>query len=60
MRQQYLQFMLLICAAFFLGGCEPEVGTEQWCLKMQEKEKSDWSANEAGDFAQHCLFKFQK
>lgn len=40
-----------------MTGCAPEVGTEAWCQQMKEKDKGDWSANEAADFAKHCLFK---
>ena len=40
-----------------LTGCSPEVGSEAWCQKMNEKPKGDWSTNEAADFAKHCLFK---
>lgn len=36
-------------------GCTPEVGTDEWCGMMKEKPKGEWTANEAGDFAQHCL-----
>ena len=38
-----------------LSGCAPEVGSERWCEAMQEKPKGDWTANEALDFAEHCL-----
>ena len=38
-----------------LSGCAPEVGSERWCNNMKEKPKGDWSANEAADFARHCL-----
>ncbi|WP_335342287.1 DUF3012 domain-containing protein [Sedimenticola hydrogenitrophicus] len=38
-------------------GCAPEVGSEEWCLAMKEKPKGDWTANEAADFAQHCILK---
>ena len=41
----------------FLTGCAPEVGSEKWCQAMNEKAKADWSANEAGDYAKHCLMK---
>ncbi|QFU21172.1 DUF3012 domain-containing protein [Shewanella eurypsychrophilus] len=47
-------------AAFFvlgLSGCAPEVGSDKWCKQMEEKDKGDWSANEAGDYAKHCVFK---
>ena len=33
-----------------------EVGSEAWCEDMKEKPKGDWTANEAGDFAKHCIF----
>lgn len=47
-----------LIAAFMvalLSACSPEVGTDAWCTAMQEKPKGEWSANEAGDFAKHCL-----
>ncbi len=33
------------------------VGSERWCNDLKNKPKGDWSANEAADFAKHCLFK---
>lgn len=51
-------FMLVMLAALVpLAACAPEVGSERWCNKMKEKDKGDWTASEAGDFAKHCLFK---
>ncbi len=35
--------------------CSPEVGSEEWCNDLKKKPKGDWSANEAGDFAKHCV-----
>lgn len=51
--------MGLLCA--LLGGlpvaaCAPEVGSQAWCESMREKPSGDWTANEAVDFARHCLF----
>ena len=43
--------------AVVLSGCAPEVGSEAWCADMKEKPKGDWTANEAADFAKHCIFK---
>ena len=40
-----------------LTGCAPEVGSKKWCEAMDEKPKADWSVNEAGDYAKHCLLK---
>ena len=38
-----------------LGACSPEVGSKEWCEDLKEKPKGDWSANEAADFAKHCV-----
>ena len=43
--------------AISLSGCAPEVGSDKWCKQMSEKDKGDWSANEAADYAKHCVFK---
>jgi len=40
-----------------LTACKPEVGSKAWCEAMQAKPKGDWTANEAADYAKHCLFK---
>ncbi|MEA3406249.1 MAG: DUF3012 domain-containing protein [Pseudomonadota bacterium] len=44
---------------FLLGlvGCSAEVGSDQWCAELKEKPKGEWTANEATDFAKHCLLK---
>ena len=39
-----------------MAACSPEVGSEEWCNLLKEKPKGDWTANEATDFAKHCLF----
>ena len=38
-----------------LTACAPEVGSERWCGQMGETPKGDWTANEAADYARHCL-----
>lgn len=40
-----------------LIACSAEVGSEKWCANIKEKPKGEWSANEAKDYAKHCLFK---
>jgi hypothetical protein len=40
-----------------LSACTPEVGSDAWCKQMEDKPKGDWTVNEAGDFAKHCVFK---
>ena len=48
---------ILLAAGFvvWLVACSPEVGSEKWCDNMKAKPKGDWTANEAADFAKHCL-----
>ena len=38
-----------------LTGCTPEVGSERWCANMRDKPRGDWTANEALDYARHCI-----
>jgi hypothetical protein len=47
----------LIVALTLLSACSPEVGSQAWCDGMKDKPKGDWTANEAADYAKHCLFK---
>lgn len=42
---------------FGLSACSPEVGSEKWCQNLEDKPKGDWTANEATDYAKHCIFK---
>ncbi len=54
-------FIAVLIAAFAaLPGCAPEVGSEAWCKRMDEKPKGDWTANEASDYAKHCIFRKSK
>ncbi|MDD1824869.1 DUF3012 domain-containing protein [Photobacterium sp. ZSDE20] len=46
---------LILFLATQLIACT-KVGSEAWCTDMKEKPKGDWTANEAGDFAKHCIF----
>jgi hypothetical protein len=47
--------LLVIIALVTLGACAPEVGSEAWCKDMADKDKADWSTNEALDYAKHCV-----
>ncbi|MBL4567455.1 MAG: DUF3012 domain-containing protein [Porticoccus sp.] len=54
-----LSFLTLLLTATFalsLSGCT-KVGSEAWCEKIKETPKGDWTANEATDYAKHCIFK---
>jgi uncharacterized lipoprotein len=51
-----LKPVLLLSVLSLLAACSPEVGSEAWCKDMKAKPKGDWTANEAADFAKHCVF----
>jgi len=48
---------IMLCFALtLLAACEPEVGSDEWCAAMKEKNKQDWTLAETRDYAKHCLF----
>lgn len=58
MLKTFRHFGVLALAVAAIGGlsaCSPEVGSKEWCEALKEKPKGDWSANEAADFAKHCV-----
>lgn len=53
--------MLLVLFSWLaLAACAPEVGSARWCEQMDEKEKGDWTANEATDYLKHCIFEIEE
>lgn len=57
MKLKITLIMMITLSVIALAGCGPEVGSEAWCKKMDEKAKGDWTANEAGEYAKNCVFK---
>ena len=55
-KMQFVSRGLVLLTAALLVACTPEVGSKRWCEQLKEKPKGDWSANEAADYAKHCLF----
>ena len=56
MKLQKLGVLVTVTAlAGFLTACSPEVGSKEWCEDLKSKAKGEWSANEAADFAKHCI-----
>jgi hypothetical protein len=47
---------MLCTLMLFISACAPEIGSKEWCDDMKKKPKGDWTANEAADYAKHCLF----
>lgn len=50
------RWFLLAACAIVASACAPEVGSQAWCQQMDETPKGDWTANQAADYARHCLF----
>ena len=50
-----LAIVLTLLMTISLAGCEPEVGSDAWCEKMEDQSAGDWSLNDAADYAEHCL-----
>ena len=60
---KYLAVIILLVlfgGLVWLGGCSPKVGSEEWCSDMKGKPKQVWTAQEAADYAKHCIFKVGK
>lgn len=55
-RMRPFLYALLYLSTIGITACEPEVGSEAWCENMDETPKGDWTANQAADYARHCLF----
>ncbi|RLJ68032.1 DUF3012 domain-containing protein [Sulfurisoma sediminicola] len=55
--RKYLYGGMAGAALLALSACAREVGSERWCSNMKAKAKADWSANEAVDYAKHCILK---
>ena len=55
MRRILLRPALIVAVFALLAACSPEVGSKEWCADMKEKDKGDWTASEAADFAKNCI-----
>jgi hypothetical protein len=45
----------LVSLIAFLSACAPTTGSDEWCEALKQKPKSDWTANEAGDYTKYCV-----
>ena len=48
---------LLVLSSIAISACEPEVGSEAWCEKLDETPKGEWTLEEVGDYAKHCVIR---
>ncbi len=53
----FIVIALVTLLSINISACTPEVGSEKWCTNLKGKQKSDWTMNEAADYAQHCIIK---
>ncbi|ROS05197.1 DUF3012 family protein [Sinobacterium caligoides] len=49
------KLLLLLATLSFITACTPEVGSDKWCKSVEAKSKGEVTANEASDYAKHCL-----
>ena len=43
------------CILFVLSACSPEVGSDNWCEDLKEKDKGDWILDETAEYARNCI-----
>lgn len=55
MRSTVLSLMAALMV--LVSGCAAEIGSERWCTEMKGKQPADWTANQAIDYAKHCILK---
>ena len=53
-----MRVLVLLSLVVLISACSPKVGSEEWCQDMKDKPKKEWTAEEAKDFAKHCIFQF--
>ena len=55
---QYRQIGLSLAAVAslaLLSACADKTGSERWCETMSAKSKSEWTGDEAKNYAAHCV-----
>jgi hypothetical protein len=48
--------LLSLFATIMLTACDSGPGAKAWCWYMDQKDKTDWSASDASNYAKRCLF----
>ena len=52
------RYRMILATALFvlpLGACSPEVGSPEWCKKMDNTPKGDWTPNDEDAYLKHCV-----
>ncbi len=50
-----LNTVFVLVAFSLAAACSPDVGSEEWCDDMKEKDKAQWTAQEGLDFTTRCF-----
>ena len=50
-----LKILTLVLAVLALTACGDRVGSDEWCEKMKEKPKGEWTMEETGDYTKYCV-----
>lgn len=48
---------LVATLVLLVSGCAAPIGSSRWCAEMKDKSPADWTANQAIDYAKHCVLK---
>ena len=47
--------ILFFVGSFLLAGCDPEMGSDDWCEVLRDKTKVEWTAEEVKGFTNYCI-----
>jgi len=47
--------LFFLSAVVFISACSPEVGSDDWCEDLKEKDKGDWMLDETAEYARNCI-----
>ncbi|MHC6530181.1 DUF3012 domain-containing protein [Vibrio proteolyticus] len=50
------KLVVLLLTVGALSACSDEVGSKNWCSALRDKPKTEWTGQNAVDFAQYCVF----
>ena len=50
-----LKLIVPLLSVFVLAACGEKIGSDAWCSKMEEKDKGDWTIEQAGDYTKYCV-----
>lgn len=54
MKVSNITLITMALAATLLASCA-KVGSERWCENMKDTSKTEWSIEDAANFAKHCV-----